>query len=78
MCDSDQIFTTGNSVTRGYRPFVGANQLVVSINNFNNLRRSLNPIRPGEGGALCARIVFILRLPKFFNSNYVLKFFDFS
>ena len=30
------------------------------------------------GGALCARIVFILQLPKFFNSNYVLKFFDFS
>ena len=32
----------------------------------------------GMGGALCARIVFILRFPKFFNSNYVLKFFDFS
>ena len=36
------------------------------------MKKCLTPIRHG-GGALCARIIFILRFPKFFNSN-----FDFS
>ena len=37
----------------------------------------LTLLGPG-GGALCAWIVFKLRFPTLFNSNYVLKIFDFS
>ena len=44
---------------------------------YYQIREIITLLGPGWG-ALWARIVFILRFPKIFNSNYVLKFFDFS